>query len=86
MSKRRLLIGSIALAVGGLAPMMTGVVGLYGYFTQGYFISRSGQNVSGTTAWVSSSIFVLAGLGMMAIALWQYRKRTGRRSAEPDQK
>ena len=74
-SKRRALIGSIALAVGGLAPLVTGLVGLHGYFTKGYFIAKTGQVVSGTTAWAASSVFILAGLGMMTLAAWQYRRR-----------
>ena len=78
MSKRSLLIGSIAFAVGGLAPMATGIVGLHGYFTEGHFIAKTGQVVSGTTAWVASSVFILAGLGMMALALWQYRRHASR--------
>lgn len=67
-------MGSIALAIGGLAPMVTGVVGLHGYFTQGHFVAKTGQIVSGAAAWIASSVFILAGLGMMALAIWQYRR------------
>ena len=77
MSKRRALIGSIALTVGGLAPLVTGLVGLHGYLTQGYFVAKTGQIVAGTTAWVASLVFILAGLGMMALAVWQYRRQWG---------
>ena len=74
MSRRRIVIGCTALAVGGLAPMATGLVGLRGCLTQGYFVAKTGQIVSGATAWIASAAFVLAGLGMMALARYQYRK------------
>jgi hypothetical protein len=76
ISRRRILVGSTALAVGGLAPLATGLVGLHGCLTQGHFVAKTGQIVSGATAWIASAAFIVAGLGMMALAVYQYRKHT----------
>jgi hypothetical protein len=77
-SKRRVTIGAIALAIGGLAPLLTGVVGMHAYLTEGLFVAKNGESVTGPTAWIASSLFILAGLGMMALAAWQYRRHTRR--------
>ena len=52
------------------------MVGLHGCVTQGYFVAKTGQIVSGATAWIASALFILAGLGMMALAVRWYRKHT----------
>lgn len=72
-----LMIGCTGLAIGGLAPLITGLVGLQDCLTQGFFVAKTGQIVSGATAWINSIAFILAGLGMMALAAYQFRKRTG---------
>ena len=76
MSRRGVIIGCTGLAVGGLAPLVTGLVGLHDCLTQGYFVAKTGQIVSGATAWIASAFFVLAGLGMMALAVRWYRKHS----------
>ena len=76
ISRRGIIIGCTGLAVGGLAPLVTGLVGLHGCVTQGYFVAKTGQIVSGATAWIASALFILAGLGMMALAVRWYRKHT----------
>jgi hypothetical protein len=60
--------------VGGLAPLLTGLVGIHGYLTKGYFIAKSGETVTGPAGWIVCSSFVLAGLGMMALAVRHYRR------------
>ena len=70
------MIGCTGLAVGGLAPLVTGLVGLHGCVMQGYLVAKTGQIVSGATAWIASALFILAGLGMMALAVRWYRKHT----------
>jgi len=74
MSRRGVIIGCTGLAVGGLAPLVTGLVGLHDCLTQGYFVAKTGQIVSGAAAWIASVFFILAGLGMMALAVRWYRK------------
>jgi MFS family permease len=75
-SKRSAAIGAVGMAVGGLAPMITGIVGIYGYLTEGYFVSKSGEVVTGPVGWIASIFFILAGLGMMALAVRLYRRHT----------
>jgi hypothetical protein len=84
MSKRRIRIGAAALALGGLAPLLTGVVGLHGYFTKGLFVAKNGEVVTGVTAWIASGAFIMAGLGMIALAAWQYRRRMRHRIEGPE--
>lgn len=78
-SRRRAAIGATALALGGLAPLATGAVGIHGFLTQGFFVSKTGDIVTGLAGWITCIFFVLAGFGMMGLAVWQYRKysRTG---------
>jgi hypothetical protein len=75
-SRRGIIIGCAGLAVGGLAPLVTGLVGLHGCLTRGYFVAKTGQIVSGATAWIASAFFILVGLGMMALAVRWYRRHT----------
>ena len=79
-SKRRVKIGAIGLALGGLAPMVTGIVGVWGYITRGYFISKTGERVDGPAGILMSVFFILAGLGMIGYAIWQYRSHASRRT------
>lgn len=76
LSKRRVTLGAVALALGGLAPLITGAVGIHGYLTQGYFVARTGEIVSGPLGWAVCIAFILAGLGMMVLAARQYRRHT----------
>jgi hypothetical protein len=75
-SGKRFAIGVIGLCVGGLAPLVTGLIGMWQYLDRGYFISKSGDLVEGPLAIVGSGIFILAGLGMIAYAIVIYRRRT----------
>jgi hypothetical protein len=73
-TKRRITIGAAALALGGLAPLLTGAVGIHDLLKQGHFVAKNGAIVSGATAWIASLLLILAGLGMMALASRQYRR------------
>ena len=74
-SPRRTAIAAIGLSLGGLAPLVTGLVGVWGYITRGYFISKTGQLVDGPLGIVVSGLFVLAGLGMIVHAICFYRHK-----------
>ena len=74
-SKRRAAWGAIGLVLGALPPVVTGIVGLWDYLTQGYFISKTGERIDGPAGIVMSGLFILAGLGMIAYALWSYRRQ-----------
>ena len=77
-SKKRVTLGAIGLAVGGLAPLVTGLVGVWGYLTRGYFISKTGELVDGPSGILMSGFFILSGIGMMVYAIWLYRRHTQR--------
>ena len=72
-TKRRIMIGTAAPALGGLAPLLTGAVGIHDLLKQGHFVAKNGAIVAGPIAWISSSLFISAGLGMVAFAIRQYR-------------
>jgi hypothetical protein len=42
---------------------------------QGHFVAKNGAIVAGPIAWIASSLFILAGLGMVAFAIRQYRRK-----------
>jgi hypothetical protein len=73
-TKRRITIGAAALALAGLAPLLTGAVGIHDLLKQGHFVAKNGAIVAGPIAWIASSLLILAGLGMVAFALRQYRR------------
>lgn len=75
-SRTGLLIGAIGLVIGGLAPLLTGLAGFWGYATQGYFIGKSGEKVDGPPGMIFCGFLVLAGLGMIICAVWLYRKQS----------
>jgi len=76
VSRKRLAIGTIALCIGGLAPLVTGLIGMWQFLTRGYFVSKTGDLVEGPLALVASAVFIFAGLGMIAYAMVIYRRRT----------
>jgi len=64
--------------LGGLAPLVTGIVGIWGYVTRGYFISKTGELISGPLGLLMSGFFIFAGLGMIVYAIWLYRRKQQR--------
>ena len=75
-SKRRTTFGALALGSGGLAPMVTGAIGMRDLLEQGYFAAKSGGIVSGATGWIACGLLIRAGLGVMVLSLRQYRRHT----------
>jgi hypothetical protein len=76
LSRKRLALGAIGLCIGGLAPLVTGLIGMWQFHNFGYFISKTGDPVEGPLAIVASGMFILAGLGMIAYAIVTYRRKT----------
>lgn len=74
-SPRRAALAAICLSLGSLAPLVTGLIGVWGYLTRGYFISKTGELVDGPLGIVVSGFFVLAGLGMIGHAIWSFRRK-----------
>jgi len=72
--KRRLIIGTVGLSLGGLAPIVTGIVGAWSYITQGYFVAKTGELIYGPIGLLSSGFFILAGTAIIGYAIWSYRK------------
>ena len=72
-SKTRLTFATIGMIVGGLAPLATGIVGVWGYLTKGYFISKTGELIDGPAGILMSGFFILAGIGMIVYAVRRYR-------------
>lgn len=70
--KRKTTLGAIGLGIGGLAPLVAGILGVWGYIRRGYSISRSGEPIDGLWGVVLSGFLVLAGLGMIGYAIWLY--------------
>ncbi len=77
-TNRRVTFGAIGLAAGGLAPLVTGLVGVWGYLTRGYFISKTGELIDGPAGILMSGVFILAGIGMIGYAIWLYRRHRQR--------
>jgi len=75
-SRKRLILGTIGFCIGGLAPLVTGLIGMSQYMNRGYFISKTGDPVEGPLAIVGSGMFILAGLGMIIYAIVSYRRNT----------
>ena len=75
-SRKRLVLGTIGLCIGGLAPLVTGLIGMWQFLTRGHFISKTGDLVEGPLAIVASGVFILAGLGMIAFAIVIYLRKT----------
>jgi hypothetical protein len=67
---------AIGLALGGLAPLVTGGVGIWHYLTQGNFIAKTGERIDGPSGLLMSGFFILAGLVMIGHAIRLYRCRT----------
>lgn len=78
VSRKRLLIEVIALCIGGLAPLVTGIVGMWGFVECGYFVSKTGDLIEGPLAVFASGAFILAGLGLITFAIWNYRRKRKR--------
>ena len=75
-TRKRLAIATIGLCIGGLAPLVTGLVGIWQFLARGYFISKTGEPVGGLLAVVASGMFILAGLGMIAYAIADYSRKS----------
>ena len=69
----RVILGAVGMMLGGLAPLATGIIGVHGYVTKGYFISRTGDHISGLSGILVSMFFILAGFAMIAYGIWKYR-------------
>lgn len=74
MTRLRATLGAIGLSLGGLAPLLTGLVGVRGYLVQGYFTSRTGDRVDGPVGMVVCGFFILAGSAMIIHAIRMYRR------------
>ena len=72
-SRRSILIGSAGLTLGGLAPMVTGLKGLFDFHRQGFFIAKTGEHVDGPTGIFVCVFFVLAGSGMIGYVGYRLR-------------
>ena len=72
--RRRLILGTGGLILGGMAPLLTGIIGIWSYLKQGYFISKTGELIEGPSGLVISFIFVVAGLGVIVVAILKYRR------------
>jgi hypothetical protein len=75
-SRKRLALGAAGLFIGGLAPLVTGLIGMWQFLNHGYFISKTGDLVEGPLAMMASGMFILAGSGMIAYAIVNYRRKT----------
>jgi len=73
-SQQKIALGVVGLGLGGLAPLVTGLIGMWSYATQGYFVSKTGDLIEGPFAMAASGVFVLLGLGMIGYAIWLYRR------------
>ena len=69
MAANKLTLGALGLCIGGLAPLITGFIGMRDYLAQGYFISKTGQQVEGPLAATIATSYVLMGLIMIGCAL-----------------
>lgn len=74
LPRTRERLALVGLCLGGLAPLITGLIGLWDYVTRGYFISKTGQIVSGPSGIIVSCLFVLAGIAMIIVAVNSYRR------------
>ena len=77
-SKIRVTLGAVGLALGGLAPLVTGIIGVWEYITKGYVISKTGELITGLSGVLMSVFFIIAGFAMMGYALWSYRRHRQR--------
>ena len=75
-SRKRLALGAAGFCIGGLAPLVTGLTGMWQFLSRGYFITKTGGIVEGPLAIVASVVFILAGLGMIIYAIVNYRRKT----------
>jgi hypothetical protein len=75
LSRKRAVIRALGLGLGGLAPLATGLVGMWGYATRGYFIAKTGETIDGPLGMVASGLFIFAGLCMIGYAIWSYRRK-----------
>jgi hypothetical protein len=74
--RSRLMLGTIGLCIGGLAPLVAGLIGMWQYIDRGYFISKTGDLVEGPLAIVGSGMFILAGLGLIFYAIVSFRRKS----------
>jgi len=75
-ARLKITLGTVGLILGGLAPLITGIVGIWSYAKQGYFISKTGELIDGPSGILMSGFFILAGLGMIIFAIWKYRRES----------
>ena len=75
-SRKRLVLRTVGFCIGGSAPLVTGLIGMSQFLNRGYFISKTGDLVEGPLAMVASGVFILAGLGMIAYAVMNYRRQS----------
>ena len=66
---RRFRWGGLGFAAGGLAPLVTGLVGVWSYWSKGYVVAKTGEVLEGPGSVVLSAFFVLAGLTMIGVGL-----------------
>lgn len=77
LPQTRSILVLVGLCLGGLAPLATGIIGLWGYVTRGYFISKTGQIISGPIGIIVSCFFVLTGIAMIVFAILSYKRENG---------
>ncbi len=75
-SNIRKILAAVGMAIGGCAPLITGIVGIWGYATKGYFIAKTGERVDGPIGFIVCTLFILAGLWMIAYAIRLYCRRS----------
>ncbi len=61
--------------MGGLAPLVAGLIGFWDYATQGYFIAKTGKIVDVPIGLAVSGLLVVAGLAMIGYAIRSYKWR-----------
>ena len=71
-SKTRKILWTIGLMLGGLAPLVTGVIGIWGYITLGYITSKTGEIIDDPSGIFVSGLFIIAGIWMIVYAIRQY--------------
>lgn len=75
-SEKQLIWGTVGLTAGGVAPLVTGIIGVWSYVYRGYIITRAGEKVTGLSGVITSVFFILAGIGLIGYALWFYRRNS----------
>jgi hypothetical protein len=65
------------LALGGLAPFVVGIIGVWSYVVHGYVTMRNGEQDSSIVGALVSILFMLVGLAMILLGLcaWHALRR-----------